>query len=200
MSTDQIGVVAGMLSTSLFVLSYLPMLVKAVRTKDLSSYSPGYLVLANVGNLIHSVYVATLPFGPIWFLHIFYTASSALMLCWYLRYHPRDAVASTGISTPRPPPAPTAQPTANGPPLPCPDWAIAASSTVCSAAGPRLTPVRPDLSPARSRAACGTRIIRSARASVRLHELLEAEAGDLPRMQADERLETSRYFLVVATW
>lgn len=91
MSTDRVGVVAGMLSTTLFVLSYLPMLVKAFRTRDLSSYSPGYLVLANVGNLIHSVYVASLPFGPIWFLHGFYTASSALMLGWYLRYHPRHA-------------------------------------------------------------------------------------------------------------
>jgi len=124
MSTDQIGVVAGMLSTSLFVLSYLPMLVKAVRTKDLSSYSPGCLVVANVGNLIHSVYVASLPFGPIWFLHIFYTASSALMLCWYLRYH-RLVRASTPI-TQRPPPVPTAQPTAqpttNCAPLQCADW------------------------------------------------------------------------------
>jgi hypothetical protein len=92
MSTDGVGVVAGMLSTTLFVLSYLPMLVKAFRTRDLSSYSPGYLVLANVGNLIHSVYVASLPFGPIWFLHGFYTASSAIMLCWYLRYHPRHAL------------------------------------------------------------------------------------------------------------
>jgi uncharacterized protein with PQ loop repeat len=122
MSMDQIGVVAGIISTSLFVLSYLPMLVKAVRTKDLSSYSPGYLVVANVGNLIHSVYVASLPFGPIWFLHIFYTATSALMLCWYLRYHSHHARASTAIITPRPPPTPAAQPTANGPPRPCADW------------------------------------------------------------------------------
>jgi uncharacterized protein with PQ loop repeat len=116
MSMNEIGVVAGMLSTSLFVLSYLPMLVKAFRTKDLKSYSPGYLIAANIGNLIHSVYVASLPFGPIWFLHVFYGASSALMLCWYLRYHPRHADPSTAI-IPMPPPGPAAQPTANGPPL-----------------------------------------------------------------------------------
>ena len=86
MSPEDVGVVAGMFSTSLFVLSYLPMLVKAARTKDLSSYSPGNLIIANVGNVVHSVYVVTLPLGPIWFLHAFYTASTALMLLWYVRF------------------------------------------------------------------------------------------------------------------
>jgi hypothetical protein len=87
MSLDAAGVLAGMMSTTLFVVSYLPMLVKAMRSKDLSSYSPGNLLLANVGNIVHSVYVFSLPFGPIWFLHTFYALSSALMLWWWWRYH-----------------------------------------------------------------------------------------------------------------
>lgn len=88
MSTT-LPVLAGMVSTVLFTASTLPMLLKAVRTRDLSSYSPGNLVLANVGNAVHSVYVVHLPLGPIWFLHAFYLATSALMLFWWLRYHPR---------------------------------------------------------------------------------------------------------------
>ncbi len=45
------------------------------------------LVLANVGNGFHWLYVVNLPAGPIWLLHTFYTIVSAMMLFWYLRYH-----------------------------------------------------------------------------------------------------------------
>ncbi len=79
-------VIAGTISTTIFVLSTLPMLLKAFRTKDLKSYSLGNILLANVGNVIHSVYVFHLPFGPIWLLHIFYLVTTGLMLVWYLRY------------------------------------------------------------------------------------------------------------------
>jgi uncharacterized protein with PQ loop repeat len=79
-------VLAGTVSTIVFVASVLPMLRKAFRTRELSSYSPGNIVLANVGNTVHSVYVFALPPGPIWVLHTFYLVSSALMLHWYLRY------------------------------------------------------------------------------------------------------------------
>ena len=41
------------------------MLGKAARTKDLASYSIGNIVLANAGNLVHSVYVFSLPAGPL---------------------------------------------------------------------------------------------------------------------------------------
>ena len=58
-----------MVSTTVFAGSMLPMLLKAARTRDLSSYSTGNLVLANIGNAVHSVYVFHLPAGPIWFLH-----------------------------------------------------------------------------------------------------------------------------------
>ena len=81
-----IAVVAGSASTVIFVISTLPMLIKAGRTKNLTSYSLGNIGLANVGNLVHSVYVFSLPVGPIWALHGFYVVSTALMLFWYLRY------------------------------------------------------------------------------------------------------------------
>lgn len=79
-------VIAGMVSTTVFAGSALPMLVKAAKTRDLSSYSVGNLVLANTGNGIHSIYVFHLPLGPIWFLHSFYLLTSALMLFWWVRY------------------------------------------------------------------------------------------------------------------
>ena len=90
-------VVAGAISTTIFALSALPMLVKAARTRDLSSYSLGNILLANAGNLIHSVYVFHLPVGPLWLLHSFYIVSTGLMLFWYLRY--RDAAARSGPGT-----------------------------------------------------------------------------------------------------
>ncbi|HWI00854.1 MAG TPA: hypothetical protein VNT27_11025 [Propionibacteriaceae bacterium] len=83
-----IPLAAGMLSTGLFVVSVLPMLIKAWRTKDLSSYSPGNIVTSNVANLVYAVYVFSLPVGPIWLLHSFYLVATALMLFWYLRYRP----------------------------------------------------------------------------------------------------------------
>ena len=81
-------VLAGTVSTAVFVGSVLPMLHKARRTRELSSYSFGNIALANLGNAVHSVYVFNLPPGPIWFLHTFYVVSSALMLYWYLRCRP----------------------------------------------------------------------------------------------------------------
>ncbi len=86
-----VPVLAGLISTAIFAGSFLPMLVKAGRTKDLESYSAGYIVLTNVGNLVHSVYVISLPAGPVWILHSFYLVSAALMLWWYLRYTARPA-------------------------------------------------------------------------------------------------------------
>jgi uncharacterized protein with PQ loop repeat len=77
----------------MFVLSTLPMLLKAFRTKDLKSYSLGNILLANAGNAIHSVYVFHLPAGPIWLLHSFHLITTGLMLFWYLRYERRLAIA-----------------------------------------------------------------------------------------------------------
>ena len=84
--SDLLPVLAGSISTMIFAASYLPMLVKAVRTKDLTSYSRSNLILTNLGNAVHSFYVFSLPAGPIWALHTFYLVSSALMTAWYLLY------------------------------------------------------------------------------------------------------------------
>jgi uncharacterized protein with PQ loop repeat len=103
-SLQDAGVVAGTISTTLFVISYLPMLVKAARTRDLRSYSASNLVVANVANAVHSVYVFSLPAGPLWLLHSFYVVSTALMLVWWWRYRSRhDGVvpAEPGAGHPR---------------------------------------------------------------------------------------------------
>ena len=89
------AVLAGVFSTALFVGSYLPMLVKAARTRDLDSYSRGQLVLATIGNVVNSFYVFSLPVGPIWFLHLFNLACTLLMLAWHLRYAGRARVVVT---------------------------------------------------------------------------------------------------------
>jgi hypothetical protein len=51
MTINDLPLIAGSASTLIFVTSYMPMLIKAVRTKDLSSYGPTLLVLANFGNV-----------------------------------------------------------------------------------------------------------------------------------------------------
>ena len=84
----------------IFAWSVLPMLAKAHRTRDLASYSLGNLVLTNVGNAVHSVYVFSLPVGPIWVLHGFYLGTSWLMLICCLRYRrvPRSRQTAPGGS------------------------------------------------------------------------------------------------------
>lgn len=95
-------VLAGTLSTLLFAVGMLPMLLKAARTKDLASYSLGNLVLSNVANAVHSIYVFNLPAGPIWILHLAYVVASALMLAWWLRYREagRGATGPTASAAP----------------------------------------------------------------------------------------------------
>ncbi len=87
----QITVAAGVVATALFVLSTLPMLIKAASTKDLSSYSGSNLVIANTGNAAQALYVITLPPGPVWALHTFNTAASALMLVWWIRHREQNS-------------------------------------------------------------------------------------------------------------
>ncbi len=101
---------AGMVSTAVFVGSVLPMLHKAFRTRELSSYSFGNIALANLGNVVHSVYVFNLPPGPIWVLHAFYLVSSGLMLYWYVggRGAPRSTSSTAAHAVPVPAAAPGA--------------------------------------------------------------------------------------------
>ncbi|MFF2277628.1 hypothetical protein [Agromyces sp. NPDC058126] len=104
-----VAVVAGAISTGLFAMSYLPMLVKAVRSKDLSSYSVGNLVITNLGNGLYTVYVLSMPFGPIWFLHTFYLVASALMLVWFVRYRSSPRAKGKAGASPASPVSPTHQ-------------------------------------------------------------------------------------------
>lgn len=93
-----IPILAGAISTVLFAVSMLPMLLKAARTRDLTSYSLGNLTLCNVANVAHSIYVFNMPVGPIWLLHSFYVVASGLMLAWYLSY--RHQTISRGVTSP----------------------------------------------------------------------------------------------------
>jgi len=81
-----LALVAGTTSTAIFAGSTLPMLGKAVRTRDLASYSLGNLLLANLGNGVHTIYVLSLPAGPVWALHAFNVVVAATMLVWFVRY------------------------------------------------------------------------------------------------------------------
>lgn len=63
MSLHEAGIFGGTVSAVLFVISFLPMQARAARTRDLSSYSPGNLVIAD---LTHSLYVFSLHAGPLW--------------------------------------------------------------------------------------------------------------------------------------
>jgi uncharacterized protein with PQ loop repeat len=86
MEFQTVQIVAGSISSFFFISSNLPMLVKAFKTKNLRSYSLTHLVLNNIGNLIYWLYVSSLPIGPIWFMHTFYTLTTLLMLVGYLHY------------------------------------------------------------------------------------------------------------------
>jgi hypothetical protein len=86
MEIHDLPVVAGAASTMIFMASSLPMLLKAFKTRDLNSYSHGSLLLTVLGNLIHWLYVSSLPIGPIWVLHGFFTLSTLAMLVFYNRY------------------------------------------------------------------------------------------------------------------
>jgi uncharacterized protein with PQ loop repeat len=87
MDTHHAAMIAGTVSTIIFTTSHVPMLVRAIRTKDLRSYSATNLVLVNLGNAVHWFYIQSLPHGPIYFLHGFYTVVSIVMLFLDVRHH-----------------------------------------------------------------------------------------------------------------
>ena len=89
MDIQTIQVIAGFTSSIMFATGQIPMLIKVFKTKNLQSYSLINLVFANVGNLIHWVYLITVP-GPLWYLHSFFTITTAIMLLLYLRYEIRS--------------------------------------------------------------------------------------------------------------
>jgi uncharacterized protein with PQ loop repeat len=101
---EQVQMMAGSVAGLIFAAASWNMLVKAWRTKDLRSYSLGQLVLNNVGNLFYWFYVVSLPFGPIYFMHAFFTLASLIMLVWYLVYRnaPNNRKSVTGENQARP--------------------------------------------------------------------------------------------------
>lgn len=99
MSFD-LPVIAGTLSTFIFFFGTFPMLHKAVKTRNMASYSKEMLMANTVANVIHAVYIFSLPAGPIWALHTFYLVTTALMLYWYLRYAERPGKPGDGASRP----------------------------------------------------------------------------------------------------
>jgi hypothetical protein len=44
------------------------------------------IILVNIGNLLYWIYISSMPLGPIWLLHSFYTLTMVFLLVWYLRY------------------------------------------------------------------------------------------------------------------
>lgn len=80
MNLEQVQIIAGSLSSLMFASGTVSMLVKVWRTHDLRSYSRAQIILNNIGNLIYWLYVWSLPVGPVWILHGFFTASSLVML------------------------------------------------------------------------------------------------------------------------
>ena len=84
---------AGVVSTLLFLGSNLPMVLHAIKTRDVSSYSRVNLLMVNSGNAIYTIYVLSLPAGPIWLLHLVYTAVSAFMLAVHVWWSRAEAPA-----------------------------------------------------------------------------------------------------------
>lgn len=82
----ELALFAGSAAATIFVISQLPMLIKACRTKDLTSYSFANIGLANLGNVLYAIYVVQMPIGPVWAIHGFNLTTSGLMLFWYLRH------------------------------------------------------------------------------------------------------------------
>ena len=85
MDIQTIQTVAGFISSIMFAASQVPMMLKVLQTKNLKSYSLSNLVLSNIANLIHWLYLITIP-GPLWYLHAFFTITAVVMLILYLCY------------------------------------------------------------------------------------------------------------------
>ena len=92
--------IAGAASTLMFAGSTLPMVVRAARTRDLSSYSRSHLFMTNAGNAVHTLYIASLPPGPVWLLHCMYSGVAVFMLAAHRRWA-RPARLRVRVSSPR---------------------------------------------------------------------------------------------------
>ena len=93
--------IAGIASTLIFAGSTLPMVVRAARTRDVSSYSRSHLFMTNAGNAVHTVYIAGLPPGPVWLLHCMYSFVAVFMFAAHVRWAPH-ATAGSGPTSAMP--------------------------------------------------------------------------------------------------
>jgi succinate dehydrogenase/fumarate reductase cytochrome b subunit len=101
MSVEYLQLIAGSVSSLIFITGTLNMVVKAWLTKDMESYSISALVLNNLGNLIYWIYVVSLPLGPIYLIHGFYTVTTIFLLVWALLYRHRPETANRVTQTAR---------------------------------------------------------------------------------------------------
>jgi hypothetical protein len=74
-------------------IQQLPHAAQGLQDTRLTLVHLTHIALSNLGNLIHWIYVASLPVGPIWFLHGFFTVTTGLMLVCYVRYQRRTRFA-----------------------------------------------------------------------------------------------------------
>ena len=91
--------IAGAASTLMFAGSTLPMVVRAARTRDLSSYSQSHLFMTNAGNAVHTLYIASLPPGPVWLLHGMYSAVAVFMLAAHRRWARPSSTAGSRLES-----------------------------------------------------------------------------------------------------
>jgi len=94
MEFESIQLLAGFASTAIFASSKVPMLAKALRTRDLHSYSLGHIGLSTTGNMINWLYVISLPLGPVWLLQGLFTIADLLMLVCYIVFEHRDTLSN----------------------------------------------------------------------------------------------------------
>jgi len=84
MDINGLQILVGYFCTSVFMLSRVPMLGKAIRTRDLQSYSLAHLAMSACANLLFWIYVVGLPIGPVWILQIFFTVTDVTMLTLFV--------------------------------------------------------------------------------------------------------------------
>ena len=102
--------IAGAASTLMFAGSTLPMVVRAARTRDLSSYSQSHLFMTNAGNAVHTLYIASLPPGPVWLLHCMYSGVAVFMLAAHRRWARPQLDCGFASRVPRDEPPSTTRP------------------------------------------------------------------------------------------
>jgi hypothetical protein len=94
MEFESIQLLAGFASTVIFASSKVPMLTKAIRTRDLHSYSISHIGLSTAGNMINWLYVISLPLGPVWLLQGLFTMADLLMLVCYVVFEHWGALSN----------------------------------------------------------------------------------------------------------